>query len=265
MAKKKSRDDLTNRPMELISGGINPCVPQREVLLPGGESMTFSFIPPGSFLMGGSVNDDEKPVHKVTLTKGFFLGMHPVTQAQWKAVMGKAPSHFKGPNRPVEQVSWTDCQKFCKKVTKSLKGIGKVGLPTEAEWEYGCRAGTTSDYHFGDIITTELANYDGNYSWNDSPTGEYRKTTTEVGTFPANPWGVYDMHGNVWEWCDNWYEDYSASDQTDPQGSATGDYRVMRGGSWDYTPVSCRAACRDKFSPAYSYFNVGFRVCFRPD
>ncbi|MCE9568260.1 MAG: SUMF1/EgtB/PvdO family nonheme iron enzyme [Planctomycetes bacterium] len=253
------------RVVELIGVGVRLCLPQREVVLTDGGLITFSYIPPGTFLMGGNVTDDEKPVHKVTLTKGFYLGVHPVTQALWKAVMGKAPSHFKGEARPVEQVSWTDCQKFCKKLSKSLKGLGKVGLPTESEWEYACRAGATSDFHFGDVITTDFANYDGNHVWNDSPKGKYRETTTDVGSFPANPWGLYDMHGNVWEWCEDWYESYPPSDQADPKGSANGDYRMLRGGSWDYVPVNCRAACRDKFSPAYSYFNVGFRVCFRPD
>jgi formylglycine-generating enzyme required for sulfatase activity len=149
--------------------------------------------------MGGSMEDDEKPVHRVTLTSGWFMGVHPVTQAQWKAVMGTEPSHFKGPNKPVEQVSYSDCQKFCTKLTKGQNGGATVRLPTEAQWECACRAGTTTEYHFGDVLNTDLANYNGNYSWNGSPQGLYREETTDAGSFPPNPWGLSDMHGNVWE------------------------------------------------------------------
>ena len=195
------------RMTELLIAGVKPCVPQETLTLPGGVRMTFSFIPPGSFLMGSEKgSDDEKPVHRVELAGGLFLGVHPVTQAQWKEVMGTTPSHFKGKQRPVEQVSWEDCQEFCKKLSEMTDR--KIELPTEAEWECSCRAGTTTEYHFGDVINTDLANYNGNYTWNDSPKGKYRKTTTDVGSFPANPWGLYDMHGNVWEWCADIYEPY---------------------------------------------------------
>jgi len=155
---RRMRDECQSRIVELIAAGVSPCVPQKTIQLPGDVPMTFSFIPPGSFLMGGmgrNANYNEKPVHKVTLTEGFFLGIHPVTQRQWKAVMRNDPSHFKGPNRPVENVSWNDCQEYCKRLTKSLKGRGTVRLPTEAEWEYACRAGTRSEYHFGDAINTD--------------------------------------------------------------------------------------------------------------
>ena len=135
------------RVVELIAAGVRPCVPQHTLTLPGGIALTASFIPPGQFLMGSALMDaqGEQPVHKVTLTKGFFLGIHLVTQAQWKAVMGTDPSHFKGPNRPVEQVSWEDCQEFCKNLMAHLKSRVTVRLPTEAEWEYACRAGTTTE------------------------------------------------------------------------------------------------------------------------
>ena len=209
----------------------------------------------------------EKPVHTVTLTRGFFLGIHQVTQVQWKAVMRTAPSHFKGPNRPVEQVSWEDCQEFCKKFTASLKGRATVRLPTEAEWEYACRAGTTTEYHFGDVINAELVNYDGNSSWNGSPKGRHRNQTTDVASFPSNAWGLFDVHGNVLEWCVDWFSPYSAEDQIDPHqlNIQSDEYRVVRGGSWVSYPEFCRAAYRFWLGPANRYSSYGFRVCFRLD
>ena len=232
------RTGWQRRAVELLGAGVRPCVPQHTLELPGGVPLIGAFVPPGSFLMGGTVEDDEKPVHRVTLTRGWFMGVYPVTQAQWQAVMGTEPSHFKGPNRPVEQVSWEDCQEFCTKLTVHLNGRGTVRLPTEAEWECACRAGTTTEYHFGDTINTDLANYDGNYSWNDSPKGQYREQTTDVGSFPANPWGLCDLHGNVWEWCADWYTPYTVDEQTDPytNDKQSDEYRVLRGGSWYNDP-----------------------------
>ncbi|MBA4192072.1 MAG: formylglycine-generating enzyme family protein [Planctomycetaceae bacterium] len=247
------------RIVELIAAGVRPCVPQRVVQLPGGVPMTFSFIPPGSFLMGGNSWDTEELVHKVRLTKGFFVGVHPVTQAQWRAVMGTDPSHFKGPNRPVENVSWDDCQEFSTKLTGDLKGT--IRLLTESEWEYVCRAGTTSEYHFGDVLNTDLANYSGRESWYDPPKGKVREETTDVGLFPANPWGLYDVHGNVWEWCqDYWYGDDSVEEVADPPGPGTGQYRVVRGGSLGHPASDVRSANRDFNEPATRRSSDGFRV-----
>ncbi len=264
----QERKAWQSRIVALIGEGVQPCVPQKAMILPGGVPLTFAFIPPGSFRMGSDHpegHSDEKPVHTVTLTKGFFLGVHPVTQAQWSSVMGTDPSNFKGSNRPVEEVSWDDCQEFCKKVTKSLKGLGTARLPTEAEWEYACRAGTATEYYFGDVINPDLVNYDGNHSWNGSPKGKNRKATTDVGLFPCNPWGLHDMHGNVWEWCSDWYGDNAAGDQIDSQGQSNGQYRVLRGGSWHDDPGYCRAATRYRLGPASRYDDFGFRVCFRLD
>ena len=174
------------------------------------------------------------------------------------------PSMFKGDNRPVEQVSWNDATEFCKRL--SAKTGREYKLPSEAQWEYACRAGTKTPFHFGEIITTDLANYNGNYTYNGSPQGKYCQKTTEVGSFPANVWGLYDMHGNVFEWClDDYHNNY---EQAPTDGTAwinknrANTHRVLRGGSWFNLPRKCRSAFRFK---GYSRVNishyVGFRVC----
>jgi formylglycine-generating enzyme required for sulfatase activity len=187
------------------------------------------------------------------VSHGFFLGIYPVTQAQWFAVMGSDPSTFKGAERPVETVYWEDCQEFCTK----LRGFtGRcVELPTDAEWEYACRAGTTTDYHFGDTINTDLANYDG------MTEGAPRKETTPVGSFPANAWGLFDVHGNVWEWCADEYKPYA------PRGSRGSEYdgcRLVRGGSWYDLDIDCPAAYRYP-QPVQEgdWGRLGLRVCLR--
>ena len=235
--------------------------------LPSGDSITFAWCPPGQFLMGSGHEEayaEEQPAHRVTLTRGFYVGIHPVTQSLWKAVMGTEPSHFKGLNRPVECVSWSQCNEFCRKLTTILDSRVTARLPTEAEWEYACRAGTKTEYHFGEVPNADRANYDGKYSWNGSPRGRSRKKTTDVGRFPANRWGLYDLHGNVWEWCEDWIGAYAAGEQVDPvrRTPETDECRVLRGGSWHYTPDFCRASSRDAHAPDYRSPDVGFRVCF---
>jgi formylglycine-generating enzyme required for sulfatase activity len=233
-----------------------------ELKLPADEVMKFAWCPAGSFRMGGTFHSDEQPIHTVTLTTGFHIGIHLVTQAQWKAVMGSDPSYFKGLNRPVESVTWHECYEFCTKLGGLLMERAVVRLPSEAEWEYACRAGTETEFNVGNVINTDLANYDGNYSFNDSPKGISRKETTDVGSFPANAWGLYDVHGNVWEWCRDAKRTYTAADQTDPHGQSNSDTFVMRGGSWRYSPGYCRSAYRSKNVPAYRGCNCGFRVSF---
>ncbi len=164
------------------------------------------------------------------LTKGFHLGTFPVTQEQWQAIMGNNPSRFKGRKRPVETVSWDDCVEFCDRLGQRT-GM-RIRLPTEAEWEYACRAGTSTAYHFGNELEPRLANYAGS-------------NTSEVGSYPPNAWGLYDMHGNVSEWCQDWYGPYPQGDSRDPQGSNYGDSRLLRGGSWYSYPVKCRSARRN--------------------
>jgi uncharacterized protein (TIGR02996 family) len=242
------------RVVELLGQGVSPCVPQRSVVLGVGVEMVFSFLPPGTFLMGSPHNelgrdDDDETQHRVTLTKGYWLAIYPVTQAQWQAVMGNNPSMFKGDNLPVEMVSWDDCQDFVKKLGR--KTGKRFLLPKEAQWEYACRAGTTTPFHFGETISTDHANYDGNHTYGQGKKGVYRQKTTLVGIFPANAWGLYDMHGNVWEWCEDWYEPYASEDDT---------VRVLRGGSWLNDPRLCRSACRVGEEPGHRLGYIGCRV-----
>jgi formylglycine-generating enzyme required for sulfatase activity len=170
-------------------------------------------IPAGSFLMGSPTSEEshfasESPQHKVTL-ETFWMSQSPITQAQWVSVMGENPSHFKGNDLPVESVSWYDAMEFCRRLSKQTGHV--YTLPSEAQWEYACRAGTTTPFYFGETITPDQANYDGNYTYG-GPRGEYRQRTTPVGMFPPNDWGLYDMHGNVWEWClDEWHSNYEGA------------------------------------------------------
>ncbi len=256
------------RLVRLLEQGVRPCLPQRTTTLPGGASITFSFLPPGTFLMGSPPSEkdreEDETQHRVTLTKGFFLAVTSVTQAQWVALMGSNPSSIKGADRPVERVSWKDCQEFCERLSQQ---DGKAyRLPTEAEWEYACRAGTTTPFSFGETITADQANCRcGNGPSHTGRQGLSRKQTTSVGSFPANAWGLFDMHGNVWEWCQDWYGLYPSSDTTDPQGQNSAKSRVLRGGSWDYVAEDCRAACRNGLAPSGRSNSYGFRLCFPVD
>ena len=216
--------------------------------LGGGVMLDLVLIRPGKFMMGSENGErNEKPVHEVTISQPFYLGKYEVTQAQWEAVMGSNPSESKGIYLPVECVSWEDCQNFIKKL--NCKGVGTFRLPTEAEWEYACRAGTTGD-HAGKI--DEMAWY--------GKMNEFRKQP--VGMKKANPWGLYDMHGNVFEWCQDWYGDYSQDKQTDPKGATDGAGRVIRGGSLYYDADDCRSAYRYPFpvSPLHRDILLGFRL-----
>jgi formylglycine-generating enzyme required for sulfatase activity len=226
--------------------------------------MQFVWIPPGEFMMGSSNKEkgrgDDEIHRKITLSRGFYLGVYTVTQEQWQTVMGSNPSHFKGEkNLPVEQVSWDDCQAFCKRLGDKEKKVYR--LPTEAEWEYACRAGTTTAYHFGGTLSADQANYNGNFTYGDGKQGLFREKTTPVGSFPANPWGLHDMHGNVWQWCNDWHGGYSRTETTDPQGPKAGKNRVQRGGSWGSHPIFCRSANRNFADPANRTEFCGFRVC----
>ncbi|MBO3459925.1 SUMF1/EgtB/PvdO family nonheme iron enzyme [Aetokthonos hydrillicola Thurmond2011] len=231
-----------------------------------GNSITLEMIsiPAGSFQMGSPLGekgrrDDEQPQHMVKVPT-FFIGRFEVTQEQYQQIMGKNPSNFKGAKRPVERVSWNDAVEFCKKL--SQKTGRKYRLPSEAEWEYACRAGTTTPFHFGNTITTDLANYNGDYTYASEYKGRNRGETTDVGSFPPNAFGLYDMHGNVWEWCaDTWHDNYKGAPTdgsvwSDNQNSS----QVLRGGSLIVNPENCRSAARNYFNPVDDDFNLGFRV-----
>jgi formylglycine-generating enzyme required for sulfatase activity len=244
-----------------------------------GVKLTLMLIPSGEFVMGApeaelESSNSERPQHRVRVSQ-FLMGRYPITQVQWRVVAGydsvdkelnPDPSDFKGDNRPVEQVSWEDAQEFCQRLSRQT---GKdYRLPSEAQWEYACRARTETSFHFGETITSELANYRGTFTYNNGSKGEYRQQTTDVDIFPANEWGLYDMHGNVWEWCeDDWHGNYvgapvdgSAWVETD----RTKKDRVLRGGSWNDYPGDCRSAVRYTFSRDYRDLNLGFRVCCVP-
>ena len=224
-------------------------------------------IPAGKFLMGGKKipvdpfsnikvaqpEEDEFPQHEVTLTKPFYMGKYEVTQEQWFEIMGENPSREKGRKLPVTNVSWNECHFFIRKLNEKTNGVYR--LPTEAEWEFACRAGTSTAYSFGDKMTPKDANYA------DSGIGK----PVEVGSYKPNAFGLYDMHGNVWEWCEDWYGDYSAGSITDPKGPATGENRVLRGGAFSDVGSLARSSFRSNdFSPTNRFLDNGFRLARTP-
>jgi formylglycine-generating enzyme required for sulfatase activity len=223
--------------------------------------MEFVKIPKGSFMMGSPDDerdrDSNEKLHHVNIPHDFYLSKTLVTQAQWQALMGNNPSHFKGNNLPVEQVSWFDVQHFIAQLNH--KTGQQYRLPTEAEWEYACRAGTTTPFFFGDTITPEQVNYDGNYPYGNAKKGLYREKTVAVKSLPPNAWGLYEMHGNVWEWCNDWYGDYPNEPVTNPTGANKGSFRVLRGGSWHGFARYTRSAFRNGRTPDDRDFHFGFR------
>jgi formylglycine-generating enzyme required for sulfatase activity len=230
----------------------------------------FRWIEPGTFFMGSPESEagryGDEVQHQVTLTQGFWLADTTVTQSQWQAVMGNNPSSFTdNPNNPVENVSWNDIQDFIQKLNARIPDL-QAKLPTEAQWEYACRAGTTTPFSFGDNITPEQVNYHGNNPYSGGEKGLYREKTVPVKSLPANPWGLFEMHGNVREWCqDMWQEKLSASPITDPEGvtggGKAGVRRVVRGGSWYDDGGGCRSACRDGDGPVVRLnSDLGFRL-----
>lgn len=232
--------------------------------LASGVTLTLVAIPGGAFMMGSPSRqgyEDEHPQHRVTVTP-FFLARDLVTQAQWQAVMGSAPRcRCVGTARPVDTVSWDAAQHFCQRLAR-LTGR-PYRLPSEAEWEYACRAGSTTAFNTGPTLSTTEANYNGNFTYGHGTPGLYRHITTEVATFPPNAFGVCDMHGNLWEWCaDTWHATYDGA-PSDGRAWDTGEkaaYRVARGGSWHDTPDVCRSAARLRALAAEGDDIFGFRV-----
>jgi formylglycine-generating enzyme required for sulfatase activity len=239
------------------------------------------WIAPSTFAMGSPAteparNTDETQ-HPVTLTKGFCLGKHEVTQAEYLAVRGNNPSYFPGDlSRPVEMVSWNDAVAYCAALTTRERNAGRLPagygyrLPTEAEWEYACRAGTTTPFHYGNELRSGMANFYGYYEYRvGNPSyynaaGIYLARTTSVGNYAPNGWGLYDLHGNAWEWCQDWYGTYPSGSVRDPQGAPTGSVRVIRGGDWNYNASGCRSALRYGYAPANRDNRIGFRLVLAP-
>jgi formylglycine-generating enzyme required for sulfatase activity len=259
-----------NRWIKMQENLIVPCY-----MVDLGEQIAITMIqiPSGEFLMGSPEKeperlDSESPQHPVKL-RGFFLSHTPVTQAQWRIVAGwpivnrelnPEPSRFKGPNRPVECVSWEESMEFCRRL--SAREQWDYTLPTEEQWEYACRARTTEPFSFGTTLTTQIANYNGKYSYDSGPTGIFLQHTTEVACFEANAWGLHDMHGNVWEWClDSWHDDYRLNQHYRGFSLRKGGNKVMRGGSWGSDPSKCRSASRQKCDAEHGHHYAGFRVC----
>jgi formylglycine-generating enzyme required for sulfatase activity len=225
-------------------------------------------IPGGDFLMGSPVTEkgsssEERPQHQVKIPS-FYMGRYPVTQSQYEALMCKNPSHFTGENFPVEKVSWHDAQAYCQKLMELSNK--KYVLPSEAQWEYACRAGTNTPFHFGETINTYVANYHGNYVYESGVADKYLKTTTSVEFFDFhNDFGLSNMHGNVCEWCeDNWHDSYNGAPTDGSSWVDSSDLHVLRGGSWDIHYGSCRSAYRHKFYARLHDFGLGFRLAYIP-
>ncbi len=230
--------------------------------------MTFVYISPGEFMMGSPEDEagryGHETLHRVALSRGFFLQTTETTQEQWETVMQKNPSFFKRcPKCPVEQVSWNDVNRFLLKLNRSEHIYNKYRLPTEAEWEYACRAGTSSAFHWGDIPDCKLANFGVSFI-HDECKDINPGRTMRVASFPPNAWGLYDMHGNVWEWCRDRFDLYPVEPVTDPVGAYSSPRRVYRGGSWDVESRFCRSANRDSGFPVDRIADVGFRVALHP-
>jgi formylglycine-generating enzyme required for sulfatase activity len=231
--------------------------------LGNGIRLDMMVIPAGMYQMGSPAhqgNIDEQPQHFVTI-KSFMMGKFLITQGQWKAIKNKLPPcRFRGDNLPVERIAWDDAQKFCHRLSKQTGR--SYHLPSETQWEYACRAGTNTPFSFGDTLTADLANFNGEHIFRSEPRGIYRHLTTEGGTFPPNAFGLYDMHGNLWEWCeDTWLDDYSSSPRdSNSYQSKESRYRVARGGSWHEPANLCRSAGRIRLLQSEADEYVGFRV-----
>jgi formylglycine-generating enzyme required for sulfatase activity len=229
--------------------------------------MVLVAIRPGSLMMGSPESEpgrnDDEVMHRVKISRLFYMGQYEVTQAEWTRVMGSNPSQFTNCERcPVERVDFYQVNAFLSRLNAGSSSM-RFRLPTEAEWEYACRAGTSTPYSVGEQITTAQANIDGRYSMDVDDGAAYEKTLP-VGRFPPNPWGLYDMHGNVWEWTNDRYGPYNPRQDIDPRGSDVGGTRVIRGGSWHFDAASARCGLRYTHAPQDSGFSLGFRVVGEP-
>jgi uncharacterized protein (TIGR02996 family) len=276
------RAALEDRVADLLNAGVRPVVPE----VVNSLGMRLALIPPGRFRMGSPSGDNERggneEAHEVGITRPFYLGVFPVTQGQWLGVMGENPSYFcatgsgreavEGMNTndfPVEQVSWEDAQAFLAKLT-ALPEEKEAGwsyrLPSEAEWEYACRGGASTPACFGHSLSSTQANFDGNFPYGGAEKGPYLGRTCKVGSYKPNGFGLYDMHGNVWEWCEDCFgaDYYGSSPAQDPLGPSNGSLRVFRGGCWGGSGRNCRAAYRLSSKPSFRRSFLGFRVAAAP-
>lgn len=255
------RKEKEERLRSLVASGVKPIGPFWTTSI----GMKFAWIPAGTFLMGSPEGEpgrwDEETQHIVTLTRGFYLGVHQVTQTQWLAMMDNNPSHFRSDeNLPVENVSWEDCQEFLRRLSADEER--EYCLPTESQWEFACRAGTTTPFYFGETLSTDQANVNVGGKGKE---GACRDRSAPVGAFPPNAWGLHDMHGNVWEWCADWHGDYPEGEVAAPEGPPSGERRVLRGGAFGLHPVLARSAFRLRLVPSNRSEIAGFRaVCTGP-
>jgi formylglycine-generating enzyme required for sulfatase activity len=280
---------------ETNAGGLK--AGERRTISIKGLAVALRWCPPGKFTMGSPESEPERAkdetLHEVTLTKGFWMMETDVTQELWTSLDEKNQAKFKGPQQPAATVLWYDAVEFCNRLSAAtgLKPAYKIHkdakdpsnkvedkndpmkwtvfmipdangfrLPTEAQWEYACRAGTTTAFAWGDTVTTDQANYNGTNAYNNGPNGAYLKTTTPVGKYPPNPWGFLDIEGNVWQWCWDWYGPYPHGGVTDPAGATSGNARILRGGVWHYKPAYVRSANRYKDRPAKPWDLLGLRA-----
>jgi len=246
-------------------GGGNAGTPEESIWTEPITGISFVRIPPGEFWMGSPLDEpsreEQESRHRVHLPTAFYLGRFEVTQGQWRRVMGSQPSRATtcGASCPVESVSFVEIQEFLRRLNR-LVPHGRFRLPTEAEWEYACRAGTTTAFSTGPTLTTDQANFDGRYPLDGQPKGRFRGGPTPVGSFSPNPWGLYDMHGNVWEWCADNHCPYPKTEVTNPVGRCDSGLRVIRGGSWAFGADSARCALRYTHHPQDRGPSLGFRV-----
>ena len=273
----RSKADLAR--MTQIFGRLTSEEPELAKVVTNEVGMRLALLPAGTFYMGAGpdeagARENEGPRHPVVLSADFYIGVGPVTQAEYRQVTGTNPSHFTpaaggGPAHPIEQVSWDDAAAFC----RALSGLAaerqagrRYRLPTEAEWEYACRAGEGAAYAFGPGLTPAQANFGGGYGPDGLPRSPALGRTSPVGAYPANNFGLADTHGNVWEWCADWYAEgyYDGAPLRDPGGPPAGDYRTLRGGCWRSHASSCRAAYRNASVPNNRDPYTGFRVVMVP-
>jgi formylglycine-generating enzyme required for sulfatase activity len=246
-------------------------VEEEDEIAPG-VKMKFVLVPPGRFRMGSPRDEkersDDEVEHEVEITRPFYLGKYEVTQKQYEAVTGKNPSRIKGDDLPVESVSWEEADAFRRKLTEKRKDGLVYRLPSEGEWEYSCRGGRSFSQPFGigdgTSLSSKLANFDGNYPYGGAEKGRYLEKTVRVGNYPANALGLHDMHGNVWEWCSDWYGKYPTGKVSDPTGPGEGSSRVFRGGGWVSAAWGCRAASRNGLEPGVRGSSLGFRLARVP-